>query len=132
MMKRFFRLAKANRFSSRALKLARSVGEAVKKHPTATAALAVSAAAATLGAGNVLAWTAPAAGSFAYDVYDIAVNQILNGPIGFVTGMGVMGAGGYFIANSRAGGMAAGIPMILLGGSLIKLDTITSSLGYMF
>ena len=131
-MKRLFRLAKANRFSAKALRLARSVGEAVRKHPTATAALAVSAAAATLGTGDVLAWTTPAAGSFAYDVYDIAVNKILNGPIGFVTGMGIMGAGGYFIANSRAGGMAAGIPMILLGGSLIKLDSIITTLGYVF
>lgn len=131
-MKRLFRIARSNRCLAKALELARSAGEAVREHPTATAALAVSAAAVTLGAGDVLAWTTPTTGSFAYDVYDIAVNKILKGPIGFVIGMGLMGAGGYFISNSRAGGMAAGIPSILFGGALIKLDSITSSLGYTF
>lgn len=133
-MKRLFRLAKASRFSAKALELARSARDAARKHPVATAAMAVTAGATAMGfvsPTDVMAWTAPASGSFAYDVYDIAVNKILNGPIGFVTGMGVMGAGGYFLANSRAGGFASGIPMILLGGALIKLDSIIQSLGYM-
>ena len=32
----------------------------------------------------------PAAGSLAYDLYDIGVNQILLGPIGFVAGVAFM------------------------------------------
>lgn len=37
-----------------------------------------------LVSSNAIAMTVPAAGSFAYDLYDIGVNQILLGPIGFV------------------------------------------------
>ena len=40
--------------------------------------------AACLLSTNAMAMTVPAAGSFAYDLYDIGVNQILLGPIGFL------------------------------------------------
>ena len=39
---------------------------------------------------SAFAMTTPAAGSFAYDLYDIAVTQILLGPIGFVAGVASM------------------------------------------
>jgi len=42
----------------------------------------------TLAASQAGAFTAPAAGSFAYTVYDVAVTQILGGAIGFVAGVG--------------------------------------------
>jgi len=131
-MRRFFRIVRSNRFTKRFVRKFGRIAETARRNPGAVAALGVAAGAAVLGLpADLLAWSAPTTGSFAYDIYDIAVNKILNGPIGFVTGMGCMGAGGYFIANSRAGGMASGIPMILLGGALIKLDTITQSLGMM-
>ena len=43
-----------------------------------------------LQAGNALAMTVPASGSFAYDLYDIGVNQILLGPVGFTGGVACM------------------------------------------
>ena len=46
--------------------------------------------AACLPSVNAMAMTVPAAGSFAYDLYDIGVNQILLGPIGFIAGVACM------------------------------------------
>ena len=70
--------------------------------------------------------TAPAAGSFAYDVYDIGVNKILQGPIGFVGGVMAIVIGA--IAAIKAQIMLA-IPAILGGAVILKADTITTSLG---
>ena len=70
--------------------------------------------------------TAPVAGSFAYDVYDIGVNKILQGPIGFVGGVIAIVIGA--IAAIRAQIMLA-IPAILGGAVILKADTITTSLG---
>lgn len=86
-----------------------------------------------LAAGIVLSITSqaqainvPASGSFAYDVYDIAINSILKGPIGFVGGVSAIVLGA--IAAIRAQIVAA-IPAILGGAAVIKADTITKSLG---
>jgi hypothetical protein len=70
--------------------------------------------------------TAPAAGSFAYDVYDIGINKILQGPIGFVGGVVAIVIGA--IAAIRAQIMLA-IPAILGGAVILKADAITTSLG---
>ena len=85
------------------------------------------AAAMVLGLSSVAsAITAPAAGSFAYDVYDIGVNKILKGPVGFVGGVAAIVIGA--IAAIRAQIMLA-IPAILGGAVILKADTITTSLG---
>lgn len=85
------------------------------------------AAAMVLGLSSVAsAITAPAAGSFAYDVYDIGVNKILKGPIGFIGGVSAIVIGA--IAAIRAQIMLA-IPAILGGAVILKADTITTSLG---
>lgn len=76
--------------------------------------------------GMASAITAPAAGSFAYDVYDIGVNKILQGPVGFVGGVAAIVIGA--ISAIRAQIMLA-IPAILGGAVLLKADTITTSLG---
>ena len=70
--------------------------------------------------------TAPVAGSFAYDVYDIGVNKILQGPIGFVGGVMAIVIGA--IAAVKAQIMLA-IPAILGGAVILKADAITTSLG---
>ena len=73
------------------------------------------------------AWTSPESGSFAYDVYDIAVNKIAKGPIGFVAGAGCI-AGGVFSAIRGAWVPAAA--MAIGGGLIYKLDSIAQSLGF--
>ena len=90
--------------------------------------MATLAVATVMGfAGDVLAWTTPSSGSFLYDAYDIAVNKILKGPVGFIGGMGLVGYGGHaFLEGQKFRGVVG----LLAGGSLVKLDAITESLGF--
>lgn len=70
--------------------------------------------------------TAPSAGTFLYDVYDIAVNKILKGAPGFVIGCGAMAWGGSHLFK------AAIVPAalsFLAGGVILKSDSITQTLG---
>ena len=68
--------------------------------------------------------TAPTAG-FAFDVYDIAINKILKGPIGFVGGVGAIALGAIMAIKANIMGA---IPTVLGGAVLLKADTITESL----
>lgn len=69
--------------------------------------------------------SAPTSG-FAYDVYDIAVNKILKGPIGFVGGVGAIALGAIMAIRAQIMGA---IPTVLGGAVLLKADAITESLG---
>lgn len=69
---------------------------------------------------------APAAGSFAYDVYDIGVNQILRGPIGFVGGVVAIVIGAVFAIQ---GEVMYSVPAILGGAVMLRADTVVTSLG---
>lgn len=60
------------------------------------------------------ALTAPAADDFAYQIYDIAVNDMLNGPIGFVAGVAAIAGGGFLLMKSIfLGVMTIAIPVIM-------------------
>jgi hypothetical protein len=83
----------------------------------------------SLVASDAFAIGAPATGSFAYDVYDIAVTKILKGPIGFVGGLGAVAYGAALAIQQRIGGA---IPALLGGGVLLKADEIVASLGLLF
>ena len=89
----------------------------------------VVAGAVVFSAQDLLAITAPASGTFAYDIYDIAVNSILKGPIGFVGGLGAIVFGAV---NAIRGQVLPAIPSILGGAALIKADSIVTSLGMIF
>ena len=79
-----------------------------------------------LFAGNALAMTTPATGSFAYDLYDIGVNQILLGPIGFVGGVACM----VFAAIMAIRQMLLPAAGVVLGGAfLLKADAVVQSVG---
>lgn len=94
------------------------------------AAVAAAAGAAVLaGAGDALAINAPTSGSFAYDIYDIAVNSILKGPIGFTCGVASMAFGAV---NAIRGAVMAAVPAILGGAALLKADAIVQTLGMIF
>lgn len=81
-----------------------------------------------LMATNAMAMTVPATGSFAYDLYDIGVNQILLGPIGFVGGVGVMVIAAILAVRQ----MILPAACAVLGGAfLLKADTVVSSMGAM-
>ncbi len=80
-------------------------------------------------AQDAQAVTAPAAGSFAYDIYSIAVQDILKGPIGFVCGLGAVAYGSVLAIRQNIMGC---VPALLGGGALLKADTIVTSLGCLF
>ena len=80
-------------------------------------------------APSAFAIVAPAAGSFAYDVYDMAVNSILKGPIGFVAGLGAVCFGAALAIQQKIGGA---IPALLGGAVLLKSDTIVTSMGLLY
>ncbi|MBN2251596.1 MAG: hypothetical protein JW724_05945 [Candidatus Altiarchaeota archaeon] len=82
-----------------------------------------------VGANIASAISAPATGSFAYDIYDIAVNDMMKGPIGYIAGLGAMVLGAFAAIQQKLGLAACSI---LGGGALIKADAITQSLGLMF
>jgi len=77
-------------------------------------------------ANQAMAVTTPVAGSFAYDIYNTFVNNILNGPIGFVAGAAAVAYGGVVTAQ---GNYPLGIPAVLGGVVILKADSITQSLG---
>ncbi len=73
-----------------------------------------------------MAIVAPAAGSFAYDAYDIGVNKILKGPIGFVLGVLAIGFGAWAAIRTE---IIMAISAVLGGAILLKADTVVASLG---
>ncbi len=85
---------------------------------------------ATLGAvalssTGAMALVAPVAGSFAYDMYDIGVNQILNGAPGFIGGVcGIVYSATLINKNWIAAALG-----ILACTAVLRADTITTSLG---
>jgi hypothetical protein len=80
----------------------------------------------TMIASTAFAIVAPAAGSFAYDVYDIAVTKMLQGPIGFVGGVAAMIIGAVFAIQGK---LMTAVPSIVGGAILLKADTLVTSLG---
>ena len=88
--------------------------------------LAVFLAACLLVSANAMAMTVPAAGSFAYDLYDIGVNQILLGPIGFIAGVASM----VFAAILAIRQMILPAAGVVLGGAfLLKADSVVQTIG---
>ena len=74
---------------------------------------------------GVFAFTTPSTNSFGYNIYDIAINKIASGPIGFVGGAWLIAMG----STKMNEGWTRALPFILAGSCLIKLDEITQSLG---
>ena len=77
-------------------------------------------------AENSLAMTVPASGSFAYDLYDIGVNQILLGPVGFTGGVACMCVAAI-LAIRQMILPAAGV--VLGGAFLLRANTVVESIG---
>ncbi len=85
----------------------------------------VAAAVALMTAPNAFAIVAPAAGSFAFDLYDVGINDILLGAPGFVGAVIIMVVSAVNLTRNWVLSIAG-----LLGGViLINADTITASMG---
>jgi len=82
-----------------------------------------------MGPASVFAFTEPASGSFAYDVYDIGINKILEGPIGFVAGAGAMV---YGATRLFTGAVFPAVISILGGAVFLKAPDLIETLGMLF
>ncbi len=82
-----------------------------------------------LVAGGAHAITAPAAGGLFYDAYDIVINSMLKGAVGFVAAVLIFALSiGLFLMQK----VVPGIVGIVCAAILIKADTIVTSLGAIF
>jgi len=78
-----------------------------------------------LFASSVMALTAPAAGSFAFDMYQVGVVDTLQGPIGFVGAVLLMVWSAIKITTNWMGAVAG-----LLGSiALINAESLVTSMG---
>jgi hypothetical protein len=101
-----------------------------KKLLLGTAAVVGAGAVALLGAPDLsFAIDVPTSGTFAYDLYDIAVNKILKGPVGYVGGMAAMVLGAIALISGR---VLPAVPAVLGGAALLKADALIQGLGLLF
>ena len=77
---------------------------------------------------DVFAITSPTSGTFAYSIFDLAVNDILSGPIGFVAGVGAVVWGAMLAMRNQ---YIPAIGALLSGGALLGADSIVQTMGIM-
>ena len=76
--------------------------------------------------GTAMAMVTPATTSFAYDIYNIGINQILLGPIGFVAGVAFIVLAAVLAVRNMyvpAGGI------VLAAAFMLNADTVITSMG---
>jgi len=79
-----------------------------------------------LGMPDAVAFSAPAAGTPGYEVYDLIVNDIIKGPIGQAGGVFFMAKGASELNQSpwKAGATVVG------GGMLFQAEALSTSFGF--
>ena len=84
---------------------------------------------ATVFASSAMAFTAPAAGTAFYDFYDVIVNMMLRGAMGFAAGVILFGMAAYYFSQSEIlRGILSAVSCILL----LNADSIVTSFGTIF
>ncbi len=75
-----------------------------------------------------MAWAidVPESGAFGYELYDLAINDILDGPIGFLGGASAIVMGGYFAIRQQ---IMQSLPCIIGGSAILNADSMVSGLG---
>jgi hypothetical protein len=68
----------------------------------------------------------PESGAFGYELYDLAINDILDGPIGFLGGTAAIVMGGYFAIRQQ---IMQSLPCIIGGGAILNADSLVNGLG---
>ncbi len=78
--------------------------------------------------GDAYAIKAPEKTALAFDLYDVGVNKLLKGPVGFIGGMlGIVLSASQIAKNWLMSALG-----ILGSTALLKADSITTSLGLLF
>lgn len=80
---------------------------------------------ALLSAAGVSAFTAPTTGDFGYDIYDVVVNNILGGPIGFVGAVALIVWGGSKVTTN----WMITIMCVIAATIIIKANSLVTTLG---
>lgn len=75
-----------------------------------------------------MAFDEPNTGDLAYEIYDIAVNKMLQGPLGFVSGVGLISFG-IVSGVMGKGSLSTSVLSVLGGGALASAEGITTTLG---
>lgn len=107
----------------RAAEMLSDVKKALARDKAAALTLATIALMTVSGAAH--AFTIPVAGSFAYDAFDLVVNQILKGPIGFVGGVVAI----VFGATQLLKSWVIALFCIIGGAIAVRADAVVQSLG---
>lgn len=76
--------------------------------------------------GSVFAMTAPATGTFGYDIYDIVVNGISKGAIGFGVGVAGVATAGFLAWKQQFPGM---LGVVAGTGAIVKADSLVTTFG---
>jgi hypothetical protein len=105
--------------------MAPAMAAGAQARPLSMAQLLLAVVVSLLVSSVATAFTAPAAGDFGYDVYDIVVNQILNGPIGFIGGLFLI----VFGATQIMKNWVMTILCIIAGTVLIRAEALVVTLG---
>jgi len=78
--------------------------------------------------GTAMAYTGDTTGT-AGELYDVVINQLLNGPVGFVAGASALIFG---VASLVMGRITPAVLSLVGGALLIKAPDIATSLGMIF
>lgn len=79
-----------------------------------------------LASVDASAWNVPTAGDTFFDVYDIVVNDLLQGPVGFTAAVSAIVVG---VVSLMKANYAVAVPSIVAGGLLSNVEGITTTLG---
>lgn len=89
-------------------------------------ALMVVAAGAASAVGVAAAFTAPTAGDLGFEIYDVVVNQMIDGPIGILASVLAFAFGAFSLLR---GGYLSGVMSVVAGIALFTADDVVQSLG---
>ncbi len=84
---------------------------------------------------TALAYTTPAATDFAFDIYNVLVNKVLHGPLGYALAVFLIGFGAmktivhYDYSSASPARMLYYIAWIIAGTIILKIDNVMLSLG---
>lgn len=96
-----------------------------KKAQFATLALGLMA---VMVASAAFAYTDPQSGDLFYEAYDIVINKIMAGPVGFI--MGALMVIGGIITMVLGKGFLLPLIAVIGGAIIVKIDDIVSSFGF--
>lgn len=104
--------------------MSRFTGGATQRQVNKTLGLAMALALMVTG-GYAAAFTAPSSGTLGYDVYNVVVNQLLSGPIGFVGAVILIVWGASQVMKQ----WLITVLCVIAGTVIIKCQSIVTTLG---